>query len=115
MTSPGPQFLVIPNGQTVSSTFALPRGDGALVVAVPSYGTPASVLVTFTQTSGTGPFAPLQKFDGSGATWTAFSGTGGGTAVLMSPPTIWGRVELGASQSAVMTFTILERRAIARG
>jgi hypothetical protein len=102
---PGPVYLTIANGQTVSSAFTLERSDRCLVIEVPSYGTAASLLVHFTATSGTAPFSPPFRRDGAGAPHTVFSGTAGGWGSVY-PMTPYGRLVLGASQSAVMTFTL---------
>jgi hypothetical protein len=105
---PGPYIVTVANGQTVSSAFFIDKPCGLAVIEVASFGTASNVTLEFTQTSGTAPFSPLQRTDGSGQAHAVFSGTGGGWAAFV-PPTPFGRVKLGASQSAVTTFTILGR------
>jgi hypothetical protein len=82
---PGPIYLTVASGMTVSSCFALDKPVGLIVVEVSSFGSASGVFVDFTQTSGGGQMLPLQRADGSGLPFTVLSGTGGGTATLVPP------------------------------
>ena len=105
---PGPTYVTVPSGTTASSAFWLERSDRFLTIEVPSYGTASNVVLQWTQASGTAPFSPLFRDDGSGAPHAVFSGTAGGWGALR-PPTPYGRVTLGAAQTAPMSFTLLIR------
>ena len=107
---PGPLYLTVASGATVSSAFYLDRLDRCYAIEVPSYGTASNVQLAFTQNSGTAPFGVKQRDNGDGLPYTVFSGAGGSAwCVMLMPPTPWGRIVLGASQSVVVTFTILPR------
>jgi hypothetical protein len=111
VTGVGPYFVTVANGQTVSSAFALARSERGFVVMCPSNGVATSVLLGFTVTSGVGPFAVMQRYDGSGLPFAVASGVGAEVCgYVQAPPSPYARIVLGAAPSAVMTFQILERR-----
>src|SRR5690242_7849 len=76
-----PTFLTFATSQTVTSAFQIDRSHRALACFVGSYGTAAAVTVQYATLSGTGPFLPLFRADGSGQPFTVCSGVGGGVAV----------------------------------
>lgn len=106
---PGPIFVTVANGQSVSSAFAIDHPATHISIEVPSFGTGASVNLHFTSTSGGGAFLPLMREDGSALPYAVLSGTGGGWGVVRYPSP-FGRISLGATQSAIMSFTILPKR-----
>jgi hypothetical protein len=111
--TPGPIFLTVLSGQTVSSAFTLPRADAPMVVFASSNGTAAALTIQFAQSSGTAPFVPLVKLDGSGGTLTVFSGTGPAVGVILHPATPWGRISLSTATTDTISYAIYERRASA--
>lgn len=106
---PGPYYVALASGSLSSPAFALERGSRTLVVEVPSLTAAASVRCQFTATSGTAPFLDQFKDDGSGAVLFVSSGIGPAFGAVPNPPTPWGRITVGAAQSAVSTFTLTLR------
>src|SRR5262245_55713113 len=103
---PGPIYLTIAAGQTVSSAFFVDRADVALTISVPSHAA-LGVAPQFTAVSGTAPFAPLVHPSGDGSPFTVFSGTSGAWGVIDFLPTPFARLSVNTQTTAVMTFTIL--------
>jgi len=106
---PGPQYLVLASSPSqVTSAFYIDKPCNLVVFEVPSFGTGAAVFAEFTQLSGSAPFSPPWRLDGSGVQHVVFSGTAGGWGYVV-PPTHFGRLRVTSAQTAVMTFTLLPR------
>jgi len=100
-------YVTINSDALTSGAFTLPDPSRRHALAVPSM-TAALVALQFTTTSGTAPFLPLHREDGSGQIHTVYSGTGPGIAVLPPLPTPWGRLAVSSgTASQVTTFTLL--------
>ena len=104
----GIQCVPIPSGTTASSAFDLTGSfKTGFSVEVASLGTASSVLVAFASTVDSGAWAPYMRSDGSALRFAVFSGTGRAVGVVRHPPSPFGRIELGAAQSATYSFCIV--------
>ncbi len=100
------QYVTINSDALTSAAFTLADPNKRHALAVPSM-TAAAVRLEFSQTSGSAPYFPLARDDGSGAVFTAHSGTGPAFAVLPLLPTAWGRISVTTgTASTVQTFTL---------
>ena len=101
-----PIFTTVNSDALTSAPFVLPDPGKRHALAVPSM-TAAAVRLEFTATSGTAPFLPLARDDGSGAVFTAHSGTGPAFCPLPPLPTSWGRIAVSSgTPSTVQTFAL---------
>ncbi len=105
-----PTYLTIDSG-FVTPTFALGTGQrGPLFVFVPSLDAGSQVQAQFTETSGSAPFFPLLRSDGTGLVHAVHSGVGPGVGIVPFVPTAWGRLTLTASVTSPKTFTLYRAR-----
>jgi hypothetical protein len=103
---PGPYFVQVANGQTVSSAFYIERSDRGLAIEVPSMA-PNGVRVEFTSTSGTPPFGALFAPDQSGLVpFAVFSGQPPGWGMVVRPATPYARISLASAPTSTVSFTI---------
>ncbi len=108
---PQPRYVTINSDALTSAAFTLERPDYRHVLHVPSI-TAASVSLRFTTTSGTAPFLPLTRSDGSGAVHAVHSGVGMIWCPLPQAPTPWGQLAVSTgTASQVTTFTLLSTAA----
>ncbi len=99
-------YTTINSDALMSAAFSLPDPSKRHALLVPSM-TAARVTLEFSQTSGTAPFFPLQREDGSGQIHTVASGPGPSIAVLPLLPSAWGRIAVSTgTASTVQTFGI---------
>ncbi len=104
---PQPRYITINSDALTSAAFSLERSDYRHVLHVPSI-TAASVSLRFTATSGTAPFVPLTRSDGSGLVHSVHSGVGMVWAPLPQVPTPWAQLAVSTgTPSQVTTFTLL--------
>lgn len=97
------QHVTIANGQAVSSAFLLDRAAAQLLVHVPSHAALGWFVEHAHATAG--PFAPVTRPDGTGATFTGFSGAAG--AFFASPVmTSIARVRTSGTVTGVMSLTV---------
>jgi hypothetical protein len=108
VTPVGPYYAAVLSGQTVSSAVALARSYRPLVVHCASNGTATSVLLNFSQLSGSPPWSVLNRADGTALPHAIASGTGAAWGVVQYPPTPYLRISLGAATTDVVTFTLIE-------
>jgi len=88
-----PYYATVSSGAfkptSVSSAVALTRPFYGLAILVPSLSAASEVRIQFAQTSGAGTagdvFADLQRCDGSGLAFTAYSGSGPAVAYCPMP------------------------------
>lgn len=99
------QYLTVESGFAVSSAFTLTTPGRGLAIFCASHAA-GEVRVAFAQESGTGPFLPLYRADGSGLVHAVHSGAGGWG--LVTPPTPFGRIELPAAVTAPWSFAVYE-------
>ena len=96
-------FVTVASGFSSSSAFFLSH-PSRFVALHASSAAAASVTVEFSARSGTAPFSPLRRPDGTGASFVACSGTDGW--VLLAPPTPFGRITQSPATVDVRTFTL---------
>ncbi len=105
----GPYYLAI---NTATPTFSDPvfldSGDRDVAVEVPSLAAGGELRPQFSSTSG-GPFWTLQRYDGSGAPFTAYSGSAPGIFVI-TPPTPFARFAFTTSVTVIKTLTLYPTR-----
>lgn len=103
---PTPQYITVGSDELASGAFTLERPDHRLVLHVPSI-TAAAVSFRFATESGTAPFLPLTRLDGTGALHAVHSGEGMVWAPLPQVPTRWGQLSVSTgTASDVTTFTL---------
>jgi len=101
------QYVTINSDALTSNRFTLEDPSRKLALAVPSM-TAAAVSLRFSQVSGTAPFLPLQRLDGTAGVFTVYSGPGPAFCLLPQAPTRWGLIAVTTgTASQVNTFTIL--------
>ena len=96
--------VAIASGTSASSAFFLSRPSRFIALYAASAAA-ASVTVEFSARSGTAPFSPLRRPDGSGAPFIATTSADGW--VVLAPPTAWGRFTQTPAASDVRTFTVI--------
>jgi len=103
---PAPIYVRVNSNALTSEAFTLERPDYRHVLHVPSI-TAAAVSLQFTATSGTEPYLPFTRLDGTGALHTVHSGVGMVWAPLPQAPVPWGRLSVTTgTASQVTTFTL---------
>ncbi len=102
---PGPYYVTVGTATpAVSTAFTLDRADKDVVIEIPSLAAGGELRPQFSSTSG-GPFSTLQRYDGTGASFAAHSGTGPAIAIV-TPPTPWGRFSFTGSVTVITTLTL---------
>ncbi len=100
------QYVVVNSDALTSGAFTLARPDYRHVLRVPSI-TAAALSLRFTTVSGTAPFLPLTRLDGTGALHVVHSGVGMVWAPLPQSPTPWAILAVTTgTPSQVTTFTL---------
>jgi hypothetical protein len=90
----------------VTSAFTVDRPTRTVAVFVGSYGTTARVFVQFATSSGGSDWATMQRFDGSGAEFTVFSGNGSPAVAIFCPPTPFGRLCVSSAQLTTLSCAV---------
>lgn len=97
-------FPVINSGTSASSAFYIRRAAAFFTLHAASAAA-SDVRLAFSSTSGTGPWAPLCRDDGTGAPFSAVSGSQG-WAVFRAPSPFF-RVEQTANTTDTRTFVVM--------
>lgn len=104
------QFAVVQSGFTVSSGITLARSDQPFTIEVLSQAA-VSLTAQFTSTDATaatsGQYGTLLRSDGTGAVYTAFSGSAPAWTAPVMPPTPWLRLVVSPAATTTRSFQIL--------